>query len=757
MPQNSLIACAAGIEKARTALNRKGWSQQQLARELQISRQPVDNFFIGKAVRNDIFRNICLKLQLNLEEVTGRVQQEEQTVNTSIDELVQQVREKIKPYIQELCGKMRVLDMSQPIESNDIYTDVNILEEITALQAREKIAQLLENSNWENFERIGLGRVVQERVSGLEAVKQYSKLMILGKPGAGKTTFLKRIAMQCNLGCFLGDRVPIFITLKAFAEEPQQPSLLHYINEQFALNDISAQEITKTVLRQSRAIMLLDGLDEVKQADNDRVIREIEKFSTQYYGNCFLITCRIAANEYKFKNFTEVEVADFDEKQITEFANKWFQTKKDPIKAQKFIEKLEQNLPIKELATNPLLLTLLCLLFGESTDFPSSRSELYQEGVDVLLKKWDGTRSIDRNQVYHKLSLKRKQDLLSKIALETFEKGNYFFKEKDAEEYISNYIQNLPDTQNDPEALLLESKAVLKSIEAQHGLLVERARRIYSFSHLTFHEFFTARNIALSRNPQQAFQQLVSHITDKRWREVFLLTVGMLGDADELLQLMKHRIDNLVATDDQLQKFLTWVEEKSCSVKTSYKSSAIRAFYLSLSRSLYLDLSRSLSLSLSLSRSFDLYLDFYLYLDLSRSRSLDLSRSLGLSRFLDLFRSLDLYLDCSLDLYLELKPLLQQLKDQLLNVYDPDAPEAFKYWWKENGQAWTEQLRAFMIEHRNIGHDWQFSKEQKELLQQYYDANKLLIDCLNSECYVSRDVRQHIEDTLLLPVKTIPS
>jgi predicted NACHT family NTPase len=60
-----------------------------------------------------------------------------------------------------------------------------------------------------------------------------------------------------------------------------------------------------------------------------------------------------------------------------------------------------------------------------------------------------------------------------------------------------------------------------------------------------------------------------------------------------------------------------------------------------------------------------------------------------------------------------------------------------------------------MIEYRNIGHDWQFSDEQKERLQQYYDANKLLVDCLNSDCYVSREVRLEIEETLLLPIAEI--
>ncbi|WP_157162605.1 NACHT C-terminal helical domain 2-containing protein [Cylindrospermum stagnale] len=57
-----------------------------------------------------------------------------------------------------------------------------------------------------------------------------------------------------------------------------------------------------------------------------------------------------------------------------------------------------------------------------------------------------------------------------------------------------------------------------------------------------------------------------------------------------------------------------------------------------------------------------------------------------------------------------------------------------------------------MIKYRNIGHDWQFTKQQKELLQQYYDANLLLVECLNSNCNVSREVRQHREDTLLLPI-----
>jgi predicted NACHT family NTPase len=60
-----------------------------------------------------------------------------------------------------------------------------------------------------------------------------------------------------------------------------------------------------------------------------------------------------------------------------------------------------------------------------------------------------------------------------------------------------------------------------------------------------------------------------------------------------------------------------------------------------------------------------------------------------------------------------------------------------------------------MIKQRNIGHDWQFSDQQKELLKQYYNANKLLVDCLNTSSNVTPVVRSHIEETLLLPIAEI--
>lgn len=800
MAARSLTATPEGIEHINRALTAKKWSIDDLSKAGDCSRQPAVKFCAGQAVSRKLFVGFCEALELDWAVIAGvdtpaapATPLADDTGNPLLQRLTQQVakfhaqnlaltptvRQQVYDDINCRCGSMRVLDMEQKIGIDDIYTSVNILEKLSS-RLRRSITELQQDFDLENFDRFVLGQVRQRRVPGLKAVERYAALMVLGKPGSGKTTFMKRLATLCNGGKFWPQRVPVFVTLKEFAEAEGRPGLEAFIAQQWRTCGVADGDVLPAVLRAGGALILLDGLDEVQEAESNRTLRAIQAFTNQYRNCRFVMTCRIAAREYTFQQFTEVEVADFDAEQIADFAGKWFRAKEDPEKGETFIQRLEKNEPIQELATNPLLLTLLCLVFGEAGDFPANRAELYKEGLDVLLKKWDAKRNIERDQIYKKLSLKRKEDLLSQLAFTTFERGDYFFKQNVVEQHIVDYIRNLPGASEDEEALQVDSEAVLKSIEAQHGLLVERARGIYSFSHLTFQEYFTARQITRpSKQLDKALADLVQQLTEKRYREIFLLAVRMLPEADELLVLMKQQADLLLADDLKLQQVLQWVKEKSQSVSVSYKPAAVRAFYLDLdldlglARSLDLDLVRSLARSLDLDRSLalDRFLDRFLDLDRSLDRSLDLARSLALDldlardhsldHSLDHSRSLARDLDHYLDHYLdraaqrtvesdpELKLKIDELKAQLPRY---KAKIIFKQWWKTHGPTWPDQLRTVMIEHRNIGHDWQFTETQKEKLQQYYNANKLLVDCLNSDCYVDRAIRQRIKDTLLLPV-----
>lgn len=493
-------------------------------------------------------------------------------------------------------------------------------------------------------------------------------------------------------------------------------------------------------------------------------MKEIRRFSENYQQNLFVVTCRTAAKALNLNRFTDVEIAPFTQAQITVFGEKWFEaltkiTPQEGRQAVQFIEKLNlpENLPFCQLATTPLFLHLACWMFQHQHQFPSQRSEFYKQCLDVLLSKWDEAKGFEREELYQGFSLPQKLKLLSQIAAITFEQGKYFFEQHSVEEHISDYLRGLPNASIasekrsaiEPEELHIESEDVLKAIELQHGLLTERVRGIFSFSDLAFQEYFTARKIVADYNLQateQSLDRLVSHITDPRWREIFLLTVTMLRSADPLVLLMKRRIDALVAHDRDVQKFLGWAHQKSLAAPPS--PTAIRAFHHALAHQPQLVPLLALSSTLDQGVFLDMALD-----NLVRKCTISAKRKAkgaNASNDTDARACVDA-LENALILVMDanLHRSLQQLKHQLPDLAK-DRKE-FQAWWKTNALDWVEQIRTAISEHRNTQHHWNFSPEQQQLLQQYYDANQLLMDCLNTGCAVTAAVRQEIEATLLLP------
>jgi predicted NACHT family NTPase len=759
MVKRSLQASQAGIQQARRAFARQGWTQENLALEVNLkTRQPVWRFFSGRPIEHHTFKEICSVLELNWREIAENPPEEgsepEEQARLNIDALVQQVRSQRHDKIQNQCGTLQLLDISRPVGVEDIYIDVNILEEIASQQWLE-IADL-QNLTLEEFDRFGLGEVSQKQISGMRAVETHSKLRVLGKPGSGKTTFLQHLAIECNQGKFAANRVPIFITLRDFADESREAghsSLLNYIREEFLTSGISDPSIIETLLREGRVLLLLDGLDEVRRLDSNTVVKEIRRFSENYQNNLFIATCRTAAKTLKLRRFTDVEIAPFTQEQIVAFAQKWFaaftktnaEDEQEP--AVEFIEKLDlpENFQFRRLVVTPLFLHLACWVFRRQEKFPTKKSEFYKQCLDLLLVKWDEARGIERDEVYRGFLLPQKLRLLSQVAAVSFEQGHYFFEQRALEEHIGDYIRDLPNAPTEPEELQLDSEVVLKAIELQHGLLTERVRGIFSFSYLAFQEYFTARKIVASHNLQaleKPLERLVSHITEPRWREIFLLTAAMLRSADSLVQLMKQHIDGLVAQDPYLQEFLTWASQKSQIV--SPQPSAIRAFYFALARTPQLAPHVTLASTVDQGIFLDAALND-LVLQSAIASSSDFAHAYACADALS--NALTIVLD------LGLHQSLQQLKDQLP---DPKQDtERFQAWWQTNHVAWSERLREAIALHRNIQHQWHFSPEQQQVLQRYYDANQLLIDCLNSNCEVTTAVRQEIEAALLLPQKEL--
>jgi predicted NACHT family NTPase len=251
----------------------------------------------------------------------------------------------------------------------------------------------------------------------------------------------------------------------------------------------------------------------------------------------------------------------------------------------------------------------------------------------------------------------------------------------------------------------LNSEFVLESIESQHGLLVERAKGIYSFSHLTFHEYFAAREIiSQTFRLHVTLRDLVAHITEKRYREIFFLAAGMLPKADTLLVLMKRQIDHIMqddpTEDSNLQAFLNWTQQKANSVNAPYKPAAIRAFYY--------DLALGLNGIIYINSRCVYYLDFVLDSDLARNLDCVLNSDLALDHNLALIRNLirarnfdrDVVEEIDRDFALAerttvgapaLKLKIQLLKTQLPNLEDL---EAYSQWRLANGTSWLKNFEV---------------------------------------------------------------
>jgi hypothetical protein len=496
------------------------------------------------------------------------------------------------------------------------------------------------------------------------------------------------------------------------------------------------------LLAHGRIQLFLDGLDELPTREAfSRVRREVDILCSTYPDCPILATCRIAAKEYIFSELMEVELAPFEKEQQRQFADNWFASRNQPELADDFATELSRAEGLLELSRTPLMLSLLCLVYEQRNDFGENRAQLYKEAVDVLLRRWDAKRDMVRQRPYSELTPHRVLDFLGRIALKYFEVGRYLIHRDELESDISYFFGNEIET---------DYGLLLNAIEAENGLLVERAHNIYSFVHRTFQEYLAARVLAMS--VPSSYDAVLTHCHDPQWLEVILLYGAMQKPtADRFVLGMKEALDKSIACSEKLQNILHWMYSRRDRPHQIITESTRRA----------LDLTFVLTTASARDHAKWTTYDF----DLAQS----VDRLFGESRLDggELDGTLDLVLVTDFDGLLRsggtptCHIAFQDLLDDGItaeNISLHDLRYALESYIQEDGgrQAnGVERFRQILLQHRGIGHSWPtLTAEGFDLLYRYYEGHVCLVKCLETVDAISDDTIRGIYETLLLPAGT---
>ena len=347
---------------------------------------------------------------------------------------------------------------------------------------------------------LSIGKKLLE--GNINSVINYGKpLIITGSAGCGKSTLLKYLFLKT---ISFKTKLPFFIELKNIkdSEKPFIDNVLCLLNE---MNLGLSLEEYLILLEKGEYILFFDGLDEVPPAFYKYVEEEgILSLNDKYYKSLFIVTSRPSEIYKSWQNFAEASINPLTKEKAIMLLDKI--NYEAEIK-ERFITDVKSSLFDKHesFLSNPLLLSIMLITYGQYADIPDKLTLFYQQAFEALFNKHDATKQGFKRTRYTTIPIDEFQKIISALSIQSYIEHKINFSKNE----IINYLQiskDIVDVQNFDEELVLDDLLQSLCIIVRDGLL-------YTFTHRSFQEYFSA--IFISKCEKSNRNKIITNIKNK--------------------------------------------------------------------------------------------------------------------------------------------------------------------------------------------------------------------------------------------------